>query len=155
MHEQQTDILTESILEITSKRKKQLLPWWIKVFMWIFLVFGAIVPFGLIFGIFGYDFDLAIYGLNTNEPYSVVGMTIFAVFILKGVTSYGLVTERNWAIKAGISDAVLGIVICISSMVYAWMNGINYSFRGELLLLIPYLIKLNKIRSDWENTIEI
>lgn len=66
MKEDQADLLTESILENT-KRRKQLLPLWIKIFTWIFLIFGTIIPFALVLGILGFSFDVALYGLEAKQ----------------------------------------------------------------------------------------
>jgi len=157
MQETQEDILTDIVLQINNVKRKQLLPWWIKLFMWIFLLAGVSVPFGIIFGIFGYRFSMALYGLATNEFLSVVGITIASIFLLKGIVSYGLLMEKDWAIKLGILDASLGILICMLVMVYSLLKfrGGYISFRIELLLLIPYLIRLFKIKPAWEKAVQI
>ena len=35
---------------------------------------------------------------------------------IKAITSYGLWMEKDWAVKFGIIDAVLGIIVCIVVM---------------------------------------
>lgn len=150
--ENQPDLLQE---EVTSKykRRRQLLPWWIKAFVWIFLVFGAIVPVGIIAAILGYKFQIALYGLETNEPLSLIGLLLIILFLLKGIVAYGLWTEKDWAINLGLIDAIVGIVICVFMMiVYPFVDaipGFTLNFRLELILLIPYIIKLKKINNDW------
>ncbi len=52
----------------------------------------------------------------------------------------------------GQIDAILGIVICIFSMSLPFIvnrPGFGFSIRLELLLLIPFLIKLGKIKNEW------
>jgi len=95
--------------------------------------------------------------LATNEFLSVVGITIASIFLLKGIVSYGLLMEKDWAIKLGILDASLGILICMLVMVYSLLKfrGGYISFRIELLLLIPYLIRLFKIKPAWEKAVQI
>ena len=156
MQENQTDLLTESVLQISTKKRRELLPWWIKVFMWIFLIFGALIPFVVLIGIFGYSGQLSLYGLETNEPLSIIGISVTTIFLIKGITAYGLLKEKHWAIKLGIADSILGISICTFLMIYPLLNTeTKFVFRLELLLLIPYLLKLLKIKFAWENTIEI
>jgi hypothetical protein len=120
--ENQEHLLQE---EVTNqyKRRRQLLPWWIKVFIWIFLVFGSIVPIGLIAAVFGYNFQIALYGLETNQPLSIIGLLLCVLFLLKGAVAYGLWTEKDWAVKLGIVDAIIGIAICCFIMlVYPFID---------------------------------
>ena len=155
MEPTQPDVLTESLLQLKSKRRKDLLPWWIKVFIWIFLIFGVIAPLGLILGILGYKFEISLYGFETNEPISIIGISMILIFLFKGFTAYSLLKEKNWAIIVGIMDAIIGIALCSFAMLYPLFNsveGVSLTFRLELLLLIPYLIKLLKIKSDWEKS---
>jgi hypothetical protein len=150
------EILTDIVQQLTAVKRKTLLPWWIKVFMWIFMAFGVIAPFGLIFALFGYSFQLSLYGLDTSEPLSVTGICITALFLFKGITAFGLFREMDWAVKLGITDAVSGIIICVAVMLYPFFvsgSGSGFSFRLEILLLIPYLNKLLKIKYVWENAI--
>ncbi len=158
MQNNEEDLLTDIVQQMVSVKRKNLLPWWIKVFMWIFLAFGIFSPFGIIFGFFGYNFQLALYGLDTNEPVSIIGICIILFFLFKGVTSYGYLRETDWAITVGIIDAIVGIAVCILVMLIPLINSgsnMKFSFRLELLLLIPYLNKLLKIKSAWENAVRI
>ena len=153
MQEPQTDLLLERDEHVI--RRKQLLPTWIKVFTWIFLVISVFAPIALILGMVGYETQLAIYGLETNEALSSIGVAVISLLIIKGITSIGFLKETDWAIKLGIIDAIFGIAICISIMIYSLVNAeVHFSFRLELLLLLPYLFKLAKIKSEWENKIQ-
>lgn len=157
MYNKEEDLLTDIIQQLTAVKRKKLLPWWIKVFMWIFLVFGVFAPLGIIFALLGYDFQLGLYGLDTNQPLSIIGISIILLFMIKGVTSYGLLKETDWSIKIGIIDAIIGIAICVTMMSIPFLapgSNLKFSFRLELLFLIPYLIRLLKIKSAWENTIK-
>lgn len=149
----ETDILDAFATSEKKVRRRALLPWWIKTFAWIFLAFGALAPVGLIFGAFGVQFDLALYGLKTNQPFSSLGLCIMAMFILKGIAAFALWTEKNQAIIIGQIDAVVGIAVCVFVMVvYPFIDdqaGFRFFFRLELLLLIPFLVKLGKIKDEW------
>ena len=144
--------------EFPQTRRRKLLPWWIKVFTWLFLIFGGIVPIASIVGLFGVKFQLSIYGFETNDPLSLTGISLLLLFVFKGIVAFGLWTEKNWAILLGQVDAVLGIAICLVSMVFIPLfyieNGFHLNFRLELVILIPYIIKLQKIKEEWANRSE-
>jgi hypothetical protein len=157
MQNSEENLLDDIVRQMSIIKRKSLLPWWIKIFMWIFLIFGILGLFGLIFGLFGYKFQLSLYGLNTNDPFSLAGISIILLFLFKGIISYCLLTENDWAIKLGITDAITGIVICVLVMINPMLNpGSNngLSFRLKLLFLIPYLNKMIKIRKPWESIIQ-
>lgn len=146
------EILDDELLPKVLRRRK-LLPTWIKIFLWIFMVFGIVAPIGLVLGLLGFDFNIALYGLETTRALSVIGMLIIALLAIKGAVSYGLWTEKDWAVKLAIADAIIGIVVCVLVMlVPPFLAGNNgFSFRLELLVLMPYLLKMQKIKTNWEN----
>lgn len=158
MEQNQADILSESLFQLKHKRRKDLLPWWVKVFAWIFLIIGAIGPPALVFGLLGFSFEISLYGIETNEPSSIIGIALLLMFTLKGITAYGLLKEKSWAVTLGIMDAITGIIFCCFAMIYPFINPqpvTNFTIRLELALLIPYLIKMIRIRSDWEKSIYV
>jgi hypothetical protein len=149
--EYQQDVLTD-IVTTTSIKRSKLLPWWIKVFMWIFLVFGLLVPVVLLMSVLGFNPQLAIYGLEANNAFTLTGLLLVSVFALKGAVSFGMIKEKDWAVRLGIIDAIVGISICVfTAYVYPFIvEGAPFAlFKFELILLIPYLLKLNKIKDDW------
>ncbi len=150
----QTEIL-DSELSLAPERRRKLLPTWIKIFLWIFMVFGIMAPIGLILGVLGIDFSLALYGLETTKALSLTGLSIILLFAIKGAVSFGLWTEKDWAIKWAIIDAIIGIIVCsIVMVVLPFLPeslGFGFDLRLELIALIPYLIIMKKIKSDWEN----
>ena len=155
--EDKTDLLNEFDLRINAPKRRTLLPWWIKIFIWIFLVFGAIIPVALIFGILGYNFQLSLYGLVSNNPLSLMGISLMVIFSLKGFTAFSLWTEKDWAINFAFADAILGILICSFLMIiYPFFKpGFMINIRLELTLLIPYFLWLKKIKADWHNSNKI
>ena len=148
--EQEEQLLLEPLLNELPSRRRFLLPTWIKVFVWIFMIMGSIVPFGILAGIFGGNFQIALYGLTSYSPLSPLGLFLSFLFLLKGITAFSLWTEQNWAIDLAIVDAIIGIVVCVIVMVVLPFqnirSGFSFNFRLELVLLIPYLIKLQRIR---------
>lgn len=143
------DVLSDSFLNEGSISRKVLIPLWIKIFAWIFIVFGLITPIALIGGIIMHNFALSLYGLEANTPYSLIGAFVTALFILKGIVAFGILKREDWAIYFGIIDAVLGIIICIVIMIYPVNTNTQFTFRLELVALIPYLIVLLKIKNEW------
>lgn len=152
MENQQIESLEPEQIQ-NNKRRRELLPWWIKTFTWLFLIFGTLAPICLIFGLFGFQLHMALYGLETYEPTSYLGFLLSGMFIFKGITAFGLWTEKDWAIFLGYVDALFGIGICLFVMlIYPFVSsnsGFHFSFRLELLLLIPFLYRLEKIKKDW------
>jgi hypothetical protein len=132
--------------------RRALLPLWIKIFIWIFIAFGVLAPIAFILGLAGFTFSLSMYGLETNQPISLIGILVISIFLLKGVTAYGLWTEKDWAITFGQIDAVIGLAICTLVMFGVQLPGgveVRTNFRVEILLLIPYLVKLQRLRKIW------
>lgn len=137
-------------------RRRSLLPGWIKFFTWVFLIFGVMSGVVLILGLFGIELDLSLYGLETTQVYSLTGLILVALFSLKGITAYGLWWEQDWAVTVALGDALIGIAICIFMMLTNPLVEVEDGFfnfiglRLELIFLIPYLIKMLRIRKAWK-----
>lgn len=135
--------------KIQIKRRRNLLPLWIKVFIWLFFICGFIGLFVLMFGFFIGNLNLSLYGFETNKAYSLTGISLTTLFILKGITSYGLWYEQDWGLKIAKIDAVIGLVICGISMFVLPFFTKNFELRLEVVVLILYLVKLQKIEKKW------
>ena len=86
----------------------------------------------------------------------MIGIIVTVLFIIKGITAFGLLKEKDWAIKIGIADAIVGIIICTLVMLYPIINpDAKFSLRLELAALIPYFLKLLKIKTQWETFVKI
>jgi len=130
-----------------------MLPWWIKVFCWIYLLFGAAAMLQIPFALTGHSFQTAMYGLETSSPMSPVGIFLLALFALKALTAFYLLREMDAAILFAIADGMLGILICTFVMVFPIIrpdSGMHAGFRLELVLLIPYLNTMLHIKTEWE-----
>lgn len=145
---------------ITYQRRRDLLPFWMNFFIWAFLFLAAcsavifIVYFvtGIFFGYKG----ASIYGMETPEIASPLGIFITLLLLFKVFIAFSLRTEKKWAVDLAILDAVLGIIICVYMMFVeplVYRDGGHYEFniRFELVFLIPYLIKCLKINQTWKN----
>jgi len=116
------------------------------------MVVGVFTIPVFIFGITGFNFVMSLYGYETNEALSPVGVLLTLLFLYKGIVSYALWFEKDWAVVAGLIDAIIGIIICVMSMIgisIGSMARTPFTFRLEIILLIPYLIKLNNMKGKW------
>jgi hypothetical protein len=156
MQETQQDLLVDELTEANMLPRKKMLPLWIKIFAWIFLIAGFFIPVILILGVAGYAANQSLYGLESNNPFSLMGIVITTLFALKAVTAFGLLKEKDWAIKLGIADGAIGVVICVLVMLFPIINPeAKFSFRLELAVITPYLLKLQKIKNEWESFVQI
>lgn len=153
----QTVLNANKLKSLSTKRRRDLIPKWIKFFVFLFLFLGALGASMLVVrNLMGANTgESTIYGLESNVFFSPLGILIHAILIFKVVVSYGLWMEKDWAVKFGIIDAILGLIVCVTVMailpLIASKGGKNeLNLRFEILLLIPYLYQLLKIRREWE-----
>lgn len=145
------NILDEPQIQQPSKRRKDLLPGWIKVFSWLFLIAGLLVPAIFIIGLTNGYAELSLYGFETSRPFSIIGFSIITLFLLKGIVAYGLLWEQDWAVNLAKIDAIIGIIICLAVMIIfpLLFDSNQISFRLEIALLIPYFYKMTNISAQW------
>jgi hypothetical protein len=150
---EQEQFLLESLEKETTVQRRKLLPVWIKIFIWIFMIFGGFALLAFLTAVVtSMEFQSAFYGLETRQPLSATGLIILFLFVFKAIVAYGLWTEKDWAVDSAIVDAILGIAICTTVMVMPFTgSGSPFTFRLELALLTPYLIKLLNIRKQWKS----
>ncbi|MBO9690869.1 hypothetical protein [Chryseobacterium sp.] len=134
-------------------RRRNLLPIWVKIFLWIFLIGGTVAAILLMAGSLITQTSLSLYGMNANHPYSMTGLLICFLFLFKGIVAYGLWFEQKWAPQAAIADAIIGIAICLIMMVIIpfTIPTISFTLRLELIPLYFYLKKMQSIKATWEN----
>jgi glucan phosphoethanolaminetransferase (alkaline phosphatase superfamily) len=131
------------------KRRRNMLPWWVIGSIWLFLVFSAVMPVAIVFGLLGYNFEISLLGLTTHDPFSIAGIVLMLLFAFKGIIAFGLWTEKKWAVGVAKIDAIISIVICCSVMAYSMFALHQFSLRLELIVLVPYFYKMNSIQYDW------
>lgn len=140
-----------TISQSTIKKRRALLPLWVKVFLWIFAVLSVLAPVGFVWGLMGGQFELSLYGFETYNPLSLIGIVVTILLTYKGVVSFGLWMGKPWAPDAGLIDAAVGIVSCCFSMFVLpfIVEGTGIMLRLELAALIPYLLVMRRIKPDW------
>jgi uncharacterized membrane protein len=142
-----TDRLGQDVTPITRKR---LVPLWIKIFGWIFMLMGVAVPIIAIAAtVMGEPASYEIFGLQyRGTPFHPMALLISTIIWSLAVSAYGLLFGKSWGLQACLVTGYMGVAICIGTTVYAITQG-SLMLRLELLLQIPYLIKLHKIQSQW------
>jgi len=161
MEEQAQESIFDDISGSSPVRRKYLIPKWIRFFAWIFAVICPLSTLAYLLNFILRDdhFTSSIYGLSSANIVSLASVLGLAAFMIKGIAAIGLLTEKDWAVKTAIADSVLGIILCIFSMIVnPWVthtvqggyDKANLNLRPELLLLIPYLIIMINIKRDWQ-----
>ena len=154
----QTDLLDGDLLRLNIKARKKLVPLWVKIFCWIFIVFSILVPVAIVFAVVGSNFNISLYSLETNDSFSITGICLLLLYLFKGIVAYFILQEKDLAVKLAIIDAVAGILICVLMMILPnilLQGNMNFSFRLEILFLIPYLVKMIKIKPEWEGNVQL
>lgn len=97
---------------------------------------------------------LNLYGFTTTVPFSLIGLSLVAVYMLKGVAAYGLWAEKDWGITVAMTDGLIGLVICIANMFVAAhaTSGFSFYFRLDIIILVVYLIKLYRVQELWNRS---
>ncbi len=149
----ESDILSDfSEQNFKHKRRRDLLPVWIKIFIWIFIIIGGFCIPVFVLGAFGFSFQIALYGYETKDPFSLIGIILTSIYLLKGVVALSLWLEKDYAIVLGLVDAIIGILLCIFSMFgILYFSGISkeFKFRPEILILLIYFAKLLALKKIW------
>ena len=148
MENTQVNLLDDALAKemLQPARRRKLLHWWIRIFIWIFMIMGCATIPVLIIGLTGRHATMSLYGLETNDILSVEGLLITFFFFYKGIVAFLLWFEQGPAVILAIIDAILGILVCCWVMIAAP----TFSFRLELVALIPYLVTMIRIRKKWE-----
>ncbi|WP_435247343.1 hypothetical protein ACMAZD_11635 [Vibrio sp. nBUS_14] len=142
-------------MNVVESRLK-LLPMWIKVIGWIFIVLGVVSSLAIITKVIGIEaeFSLEIFGLiydgsQSNALFSLVT----GLYLFFSISAYGLVRGKNWGLSACIVNGYIGIVVClfvtISSFSSEYIN-----LRLEPIIQVIYLWKLHKIKDQWSTQTE-
>lgn len=134
--------------------RRKLLPIWIKVFCWIFILAGLLTVPIIIMGALGMSASLSFYGFSTQSPFSFTGILLILVFLYKGFVAYSLWFEKDNAITLAKIDVAIGVILCILSMVLMPLIdsiGFKITFRLEIIVLLLFYHKINKIEYEWCN----
>lgn len=129
--------------------RRDLLPWWIKFFSFIFIILGGFSLVNAAMLLFGRAAYASIYGLEEvlHDPYGT--LVALPLIILNGVAGHLLLYEKDQAIIAGQIAGAIGIVACLITTALTIQAG-HMVFRFEILLFIPFLAKLSTLKEVWK-----
>lgn len=134
-----------------SQARKALIPLWIKIFGWLFIVMGVLVPFLYIGSlIFGFSASYTMFGLE-YEGYAkaLMPLVISTVILINGLCAYGLLFGRDWGLTACIVFGYIGLLLTIGTMLSEIIFTGNMMIRLEPIIQIPYLVKLHRLKLHW------
>ena len=117
------------------------------------MLLGVLAILNLILGLVGVNYYIEIYGLSTTDVKSGLGILLTFIFVFKGVVAFSLWFEERLAIRLALLDAIIGILMCTAIMFNLPIHVRDeppFLFRPDLIVLIPYLWKMAKIKKRWE-----
>lgn len=142
--------MTTEILLPPNKERRKLLPWWVKISIWYFMVIGLFICLVPIYLYLQFSSEIVIdyYGFRSNNPVSLTGLCVIAIALLNGLTALALWLGKPWAVKLAIFQGIT----CALILLINWVAKPYFTFSNlSYLLLIPYIYKMFMIRKDWES----
>jgi len=138
-------------LALTPHDRRALVPTWIKVFGWLFIIMGAtLLPMGVVFELLGLAVSYSMFGLSfVGSPLHPTAIFISSIIMALAVSAYGLLFGRSWGLRACLVTGYAGLVICVVSMCYGMFFMGDFTIRLEPLVQIPYLIRLHRMKPQW------
>lgn len=143
------DSIFDSLHDPFAVRRRQMVSTWVKVFCWLFIAAWAFVLVGLLMVVFGGYIQIPLYGLRLDTPIDMEGIIVIALYTIKGIVAIALLTERDWAVIAGMADALLGIAVCLAMMVVLPFFNFRFHLGWEIIFLLPYYTSMWKIKYLW------
>jgi hypothetical protein len=142
---------------VEERRRRALLPAWIRFFSWIFLAMSAGVPVAfLVNAITGAPVTFSLYGLrHTGSSLDAPAIIIALLLILSGIAAYGLLWGRPWGLDAGLGVGILGVAASVISIGIALgqaRRGPNFSFPLNIIFQVPFVIQLWRLQEAWEQS---
>jgi hypothetical protein len=134
-----------------SQARKALIPLWIKIFGWLFIVMGALVPFLYISSlIFGFSASYTMFGLEyEGNAKALMPLVISAVILINGLCAYGLIFGKDRGLSACIVFGYIGLALTLGSMLFEVIFNDSMMIRLEPIIQIPYLVKLHRLKPHW------
>jgi hypothetical protein len=131
--------------------RKSLIPLWIKIFGWLFIVMGALVPFFYIGSlIFGFSSSYTMFGLEyKGNAWALMPLVIAAVIFVNGLCAYGLLFGKDWGLNACIVFGYIGLASTVGTMVFEMIFSGSMMIRLDPIIQIPYLVKLHRLKAHW------
>ena len=131
--------------------RKAQVPLWIKIFGWLFIVMAALAPlFYLSALMFGFSAPYTMFGLEyEGNAKAFMPLVISTLIVINGVCAYGLLFAKDWGLTACIVFGYIGLLLNIATMLLDMMFNSSMMIRLDLIIQIPYLIKLHRLKAHW------
>ena len=139
----------EEFEHITNIRRRDLLPWWIRFFCWVFMVLGGIACLTVTALLFNETPAISLYGYDATDDYPLNLLLVILSYIFNAVTGFLLWNEYKKAVVWGQLCAAWGIAMCAMAMITAFKAG-GFMLRLEILFLILFYSRLTSIKGRWE-----
>ncbi len=126
----------------------KILPLWIKIFSWIFLI-SILSPAAFIAGYFVGDIKFDLFGLAyKGSAFQPISICLIFLLTFHGVVALGLILGKRWGVDAGIVCGIIGGLCSIAGMIIKHVQGVMH-FEFSLPLQVFFIISLSGIRQKW------
>lgn len=158
MQKEQPSIFDRDFIQETLIRRRQLMPLALKIYVWFFMLLPFLSWAGRSYFYFNHKISF-----NISSIKGLVLVTAFGALLLPALrflSNLFILLEKKWAILFALIVTTLDMLSwCYSSinLFYLLKTGFNSVVIFSLcwlVLEIPYLIMLLKIKRDWEKTPE-
>lgn len=136
-----------------EKARRDLLPLWIKIFVWIFMLWGIAAIITFILGFWDIYVPIELYGLKTNYMDTPLGLFLLVTYLTKGIIALGLWQGWKQIINIALADAILGLVLTSYVTISSFSTN-HIDIRLEIIVLIMYITSLIRIRPRWITGLE-
>lgn len=127
--------------------RETLIPTWIKVFGWFFMLRTAIVPLALLIAIVtDYSTTYHLFGASYEGPMTAPIPLLFAAYLMiPGMLAYGLLVGKKWGLIACLVWGYISFGVFLFDVFW----GPSSALRLDIIILFFYLRRLHKIRPHW------
>jgi hypothetical protein len=139
---------TKAKSSIRSTLRWDLLPTWIKFCTVLYFISST---FGILFTTYSLFNEGAIhidmFHLKSTGIKNIGELSLILASI-KLLVAYGYIFQKDWAMKVGITDALISILICVTVMIF---TSIQEILIGQIIILSIYWRKIKSLQQNWEN----
>src|SRR5690606_12159872 len=122
-------------------------PLWLKFISLTYFLYSLFVSYTLLFWKIHPNLQISGYGFFTNNPLSLVGITLILVFLLNGFSAFQILFEKKNAIQITKLTSIIGISICLLSLLKNpfLISSHSFSFPFEIFVLVIVYSTVRKI----------
>lgn len=143
--DQQQVVFDETFYVGFNERRRNLMPTGLKIYVWLGMVFGALLAITTIFTFF--NLNDAKVPMETSLTLLVVGLPFgIAIFTM----TFLLWSEVKWAIKFNWVIGALWILLVLLGLGFTPGQSLRCIIFS--IVFLPYWIWLYRIREKWETT---